>query len=542
MWQIKRYPDNLTATEKRAIRRSFDRVVATSQKEGWQISDWHLVMPLDLTNQNLGWLDTHTSSAGFDCETHGLLWCDTQAAKYPKVIDYYLRDGRERLQALMNDLTALLSGREHRQEDEPLVPGDVVGDLAAIHRSLNACDPFYRYDFAASDGPPPDAPAPGDRGLVAVCAMQHDTVWVSVKIFALSLAALEERPIKAQFQLNVPDGDDELRQQVQQFIDYGTPLSLPQGSVSGSLDLPAGLGGSIDQASLRIVPLPSAEVDTEQAELYLAILAPDSDTEVAGVRLMRTEHTAGQAGGLRTLWSDSSGILNIEILGKGSDIKMGFRVHYDLPGRLPADVVEILRVLGAAHPPNRLGFRRTWGPPQLSVVGDAPFPEDSDAELWAVIADALMRLQDHVALLRLRMPEQMTEKQGGDIIEAAKLMSGEALSGPLSGAFNIHHIEDDKSSPFKFEVDGVYEILSIKDIEIELDNNVIPIGKETLFFLAKCVDTGDETSRVEPISDGTSMRYTGDIETGRVLGRPPKLFVRVSDDVGPSPPAEAGPT
>lgn len=92
IWQIKRYCDNLGGTEKRAIKRSFTRVVETSQKEGWTITEWHLVMPLDLTTQNSSWLDTYIADAvvDFPCETHGLLLCDTLSANYPKIIDYLI--------------------------------------------------------------------------------------------------------------------------------------------------------------------------------------------------------------------------------------------------------------------------------------------------------------------------------------------------------------------------------------------------------------------------------------------------------------------
>ena len=79
-------------------------MVETSQKEGWRITEWHLVMPLDLTNPNLGWLDDIIADADFPCETNGLVFCDTLAASYPKVIDYYLRDGKDRLQAEMNNV------------------------------------------------------------------------------------------------------------------------------------------------------------------------------------------------------------------------------------------------------------------------------------------------------------------------------------------------------------------------------------------------------------------------------------------------------
>ncbi|HME75047.1 MAG TPA: restriction endonuclease [Mycobacterium sp.] len=68
VYQVKRYCENLTGTQKRKIKNSYQRVVETSQKEGWRITEWHLVMPLDLTNQNLGWLDKVIADADFPCE------------------------------------------------------------------------------------------------------------------------------------------------------------------------------------------------------------------------------------------------------------------------------------------------------------------------------------------------------------------------------------------------------------------------------------------------------------------------------------------
>jgi hypothetical protein len=36
VWQIKRYCENLTGTQKRSIKRSFSRVVEASKKDGWR--------------------------------------------------------------------------------------------------------------------------------------------------------------------------------------------------------------------------------------------------------------------------------------------------------------------------------------------------------------------------------------------------------------------------------------------------------------------------------------------------------------------------
>jgi hypothetical protein len=134
-----------------------------------------------------------------------------------------------------------------------------------------------------------------------------------------------------------------------------------------------------------------------------------------------------------------------------------------------------------------------------------------------VITDALVRIQDHVTVL-LRMPADMTEKQGGDIIDAAKLVSGEALSGKLSGAFTVHHSEAIDPQLGR-ELGKVYEFVAIKEITITLGQHVIPVGKEALFFLGHYLEITDASSRIEPVSEGVSVRYTGEVEVGRVLAR-----------------------
>ena len=208
-------------------------------------------MPMDMTDNEFNWLNEITAAAEFPCEPHGLVFCDTLAAHYPKVIDYYLRDGRQRLQAAIDNLIKMCPGRQDREANQGLVPTDVVGDLVAIYRALNECDPFYRYEYAVADNPPSGTQPPDEPGLVAISAMEHDSVWIIIKIFALSTASLQERPIGGHFQLKVPNGADELAKQVQKFVDYGAPLSMPAGTVSGSLDLPAGLGGASPAAACK---------------------------------------------------------------------------------------------------------------------------------------------------------------------------------------------------------------------------------------------------------------------------------------------------
>ncbi|MFI2842328.1 hypothetical protein [Mycolicibacterium sp. PDY-3] len=150
-----------------------------------------------------------------------------------------------------------------------------------------------------SDTVPPD-----EDGLDAVSAIARDHVWITIKIFAISTVSLIERPISGQLRLSVPAGDVELANQIRRFIEYGAPLTLPSGTVSGTVDLPAGLGGALENARLQILSI--IDDEDEEATLEIAILQPDEYVEIARTTIRRIEMTYGPSGGSRSVWTDAA--------------------------------------------------------------------------------------------------------------------------------------------------------------------------------------------------------------------------------------------
>ncbi|UQX09359.1 hypothetical protein [Candidatus Mycobacterium methanotrophicum] len=517
VYQVKKFYSNLTSSQKRKITRSFENVVAASSKEGWEITEWHLVMPLDVTDHNLAnWLKKLTAGAEFRCETHGLLYCDTKAAQYRKVVDYYMRDGKERLQAAVDDLTAIIARRVDRQPNEPLVATDVMTDLASIYNALNDHDPFYRYEFGVSDSPPAPNPSSAEPGLVGVHATRHDSVWIAIKIFALSLESLRERPIGGQLQFSAPEDDDELGEQFQKFIDYGAPVTMPPGTVSGSLDLPGGLGGELQGASLQVLAAPEGG-QADPAELALAIVEPDSDTVIASTTIRRIEQSAGQAG-VRSVFADQADLFTLEMLVRAGHLEgsMNLDVEYNLEGRRPGQLIDSLKVLSAWQSPNRLAFGRTYGPSDYGVVATIPTDGAEDSGNWAQICEALAQLQNHVSVL-LKMPAEMSRDEALDIIFAAKLVSGQAVPASKAGPYTVHH----EGNPPQIARDAAltYEFVAIRAVTISLAGQEFAVGKEALFLLGRYTEIEDGHSTIEPLSDGVSVRYTGELEATRVLAR-----------------------
>jgi hypothetical protein len=167
VYQVKRFTGTLTGSHKRQIQRSFARVQATSATDGWRITAWNLVLPMDPTPDNLQWFSGLTAEAEFPCQWIGLTQCNMLAATYPTMVDYWIHDGRQRLGGAMEAMTAALAGRLRRQTGQPLEAGDVVGDIGAIHQAVNNSDPFCRYEFTTADRPP-SGDDPSEPGLVAV--------------------------------------------------------------------------------------------------------------------------------------------------------------------------------------------------------------------------------------------------------------------------------------------------------------------------------------------------------------------------------------
>ena len=152
VFQIKSFTGALTPSHKRQITKSWTRLVDLVQERRLKVVAWHLVRPENPTFEDENFLADLTSDATWPCGWMGLDHCDELAASYPDVIDYYLRDGKERLDnTVRQHLTA--AGFANRTEGDPIEPEASVPTLQAIHDAINSIDPHYRYDFAVLERP-----------------------------------------------------------------------------------------------------------------------------------------------------------------------------------------------------------------------------------------------------------------------------------------------------------------------------------------------------------------------------------------------------
>lgn len=108
VYQVKSFSSNLTAGQKAQAERSFRRLLDYARGHGLHVTEWYLTLPLDPTNDNLEWLSGFTAGPGITAEWRGLGFLEGLAGTYPALIDYYLRDGKDRLQAALDSITTVL--------------------------------------------------------------------------------------------------------------------------------------------------------------------------------------------------------------------------------------------------------------------------------------------------------------------------------------------------------------------------------------------------------------------------------------------------
>ncbi|MGB3674241.1 MAG: restriction endonuclease, partial [Candidatus Nanopelagicales bacterium] len=410
VYQVKSFHDNLTARQKKDIKKSHRALCEYAAAKGLTIVAWRLILPLDPTNENREWLATTIASAGdFPCEWHGLIAVDAMAAKFPKVVDYYVGNGRERLEEAVRGLTELLGITGGRPLDEggPLSTSIRAGDIheivKTVHETINQHDPHYRYDYSVDRDRPTVLETPL---LVAAVQRQVGEAWVTVKVSALTVEAPNERPIPINVTVSAKPGSPDAAL-VEEFLKYGSQLSLPLGSATFSADLPGGLGTEAP-LTCGITMSPRGSL-VEPFDRKLAILDEDGDVVVEVHVVMDAVTTGLQRTGARATGRDILRCFTCEMRTDLTTKQMHISFTMSpIFGRRPSEVIDALRFMNALHPPNTLRVRAAYGPSDVdeSVIPEAASPPPDLLELQA-LAECLDAIQNHTDT-QIRIPGDVT--------------------------------------------------------------------------------------------------------------------------------------
>jgi len=512
VYQVKSFKANLTSGQKAQAERSFRRLMDYAAVRGLRVAEWYLTMPLNPTNENLQWLGGFTTGHGLLAQWRGLDFLEGLAADYSSVIDYYLHDGKDRLQAALESLTTVLrtTMRIGPQVGAgvpagALQPAEAVGTLAALHAALNEHDPHFAYDYSVDIVRPEVADQPG---LVAAVQEGDGKRWVTIKVIARCAESLAERPVPLSIWITAEPGSD-LERDLEAFDKYGTPFTAPAGTTDAEITLPGGLGGTVAGGSVRI----EAPAGPPEAEYDIRLQITDPSGEVIAETLMHMQPpTTGPSGtGKRAYGTEQHGAFSFEMLADFDAQTVGYTVHLgDLAGKPPGLVLPGVRLVREFRHPNGLRFAAPYGP--VTHRPD-PLPEGADSiEGIGVIADlieALAVLQDHTTA-QITVPDfaKLTLLQARAILHAADLIRGAVVTVPWEGV--SIHVHPGTAAP-----GDIFQALVYRELKLVVGEAEASLGYEQVHLPAARVDPGSVTRhddhddiRIVPVGESPAViRY-----------------------------------
>ena len=348
-----------------------------------------------------------TEDASFPCAWRGLDFVDGLAAKYPDVIDYYLRDGKERLEETVARLLSIAG-----LKNPAASPATSIDSLRELHAALNQFDPHFQYDFSVqglnADGTYP-SPQVTPTTIASVRLTDNERC-VTFNIIPRFNEALKERPVPGSMTLAAMPGSP-LHQQIDDWAKYGAPLQ-DVAAKNVSWDLPGGFGGSWEDARITIgasKPLPGAVHET----ITLRVLEVDGSV-VESLDFVTEDASSGaDKKGVRSVGHDTeAGLVRYELRMLRDDDESRVAANLNLSveeptGRFPADMLPGVRFLAAVRGSRQIQMFSRNGP---ALTPPLPIPQqlipDDQGKLWIMMCESLAIIQQHV-VERIKFPDMM---------------------------------------------------------------------------------------------------------------------------------------
>ncbi|WP_100479483.1 hypothetical protein [Mycobacteroides abscessus] len=523
VYQIKKFAGTLEYSEKRQIKDSFRRLMVGMVRRGLPINNWYLVMPVDptvgnhfdwftsmpdevieelaqavdpttkgplLTEQEIDTIRAWRDAPGRIIKWEGRPFCETLAGAYPHVIDYYLRDGKDRLRAAVADLANILQSDATLPDANSdstvavLTPAESRAHLLRLQAVLDT-DPHFRYGVSIDPTPPTLTEEP--NLVAATQEIQSDGQTLTFRIYVRFQEALNERPIPINLQFAFEDASFD-RAAFDDWRKYGKSLAVP---VRVDADLPGGLG---QQASDKISHL-IIEPIGNQHDLRLRIRTPDGSTGPE-LHFTMTATTGPSMTGLWVQGTDETGFVTFESTFDEDTqaVTIGFR-HSGFVDANAAQVLPSLQFIADLHPPNTLQAAEKYG----------PFHDFHGIPEGATIADSVV---DYVRNLTVVQTRTATPVQVPDLstvttddvhsaAAAAALIEGKTLIGSWDS------MEFAQQATTPIDTTRHYEIVIIEPLRVTVGAQELTLGALTRKLLsARLVEEGN-TLRAVPHQGST---------------------------------------
>lgn len=313
VYQIKKFAENLKSSQKAQIENSWQELSTTTAELHVKINSWHLVMPLDPTNENLKWAKELVEPSGTELIWDGLSRVDGWASKHPEVIDYYFANGKEEVSEYA---ARLLSAANLPDCSDPALLENRLRDLCS---HLDKLDPYYAYSVHVLS-----EYDKRDDFCACVPGVVMSQILVTPGSGRIAIDVIEKTPIASMlhpftFSVKIIAGTDDEKEQAQNFIEYGMPFTaLPAEVIDQDYQLPVGRPcDGIRKGVIKSLDL-NASSSIESASLFwegcgeLQLIVDKATHGTKGVFF--SAHDATETFGLNFKWTDSQsgGTINYE--------------------------------------------------------------------------------------------------------------------------------------------------------------------------------------------------------------------------------------
>jgi hypothetical protein len=557
VYQLKKFAQNLEDSEKRQIKDSFRRFLIGVGRHRVPAADWYLMMPLDPTKDNyLTWFNampdeviaemfadadlalteeekqritTWREADGRRIEWKGAIYCDNLAAKYRFVIDYYINGADQTIRDAVKDIAALArtdrSLADSSDSDAGTValrtPAEMFDHLKTLQGVLDT-DPHYRYGISL-DPTPPDID-PDEPDLVAATQVsQEDGQTVTVRVYQRFAEALNERPIKLNFQILTEHTTFD-RQSFELWQKYGKALTAP---AEIAADLPGGLGDAMSGGVAQV----SIGAAGQTQECRFRIRRPDGTTgEPFPFSITVSAGTAGESGH----GSDHTGFLSFELI-SDRETRVGTWefTRKELVGSEVVAALPTIEFMQELRAPNTLEIAPRYG--QFVTYAEVP-PTES------VFPDALMAYLRALAVVQtvtatpILIPD-LTTLTVADVeaaTEAAALVSGQVVLGKwqsirIGPDASLKRTEDEQ----EFDFGNHYQFLRFERLILHVGKQELTLGTLSTTYLSARAEANNDEVAAYPHRNNTLQKNfspnpdaANDYE-GQVLA---KVLGRLEDD------------
>lgn len=505
VFQVKKFAANLTAGQKTQISKSLRRVgdfIRDDNSAPHQIRRWNLVVPLNPTLENLKWFNKLTKDEDFECNWWGRDYIDGLAAEFPEVIDYYFRDGKERLAVALKDL-AIAGGafiNVSSKESDELQPVDVRESLSAIHRIINKIDPHFRYDYAVDSQPPTYREQPG---LIFSTTEGREGCYVTFHVYEKYRGASEDRPVIIDFELPVSGRTDDTA--AKDFIKYGVPFEGRARNIVVGGEGAAGFGGEFTEGLVKL--LPASQDHEKRRKIRIRAVSPAGE-ELAVAKVEVGPASTGPArAGLRVSGREESGVFTFELRADfgSQETNISFKLD-SIFGKPPLAAMPGVKLLNALVAPNSINIG-----PEYGRFTEEYFSLPSDIQ--KIVPDALGRLLENLVTIQNVTSTQITipvledteesRQQIRDIERTARLLNGERV--------------DVEFEQLKFTSNGApvpeeaVSILLTFNIDFKLNEAKIDIGSATFHSSSAVieVDSSDKSGQSLVVKPASGNKIVG---------------------------------